>query len=79
MPNVFIIGQEVAYEGMKRGGSGGFEMTHCETNTEGLRELIHEFEQFFEDSRRDMIRTHPPDGRLIEQLKRFYQEATILP
>jgi len=40
MPNVFIIGETVAYEGMKRGGTGGFEMTHCETSAEGLRELI---------------------------------------
>src|SRR5439155_702912 len=32
MPNVFIVGDTIAYEGMKRGGTGGFEMTHCEKN-----------------------------------------------
>jgi hypothetical protein len=75
-PNVFIIGDQVAYEGMKRGGAGGFEMTHCETSPEGLRELIEQFDRFYEDSRQEMIRAHPPDGRLAEQLKNFYREAT---
>lgn len=75
MPNVFILGQKVAYEGMKRGGTGGFEMTHCETNAENLRELIRQFDQLFEESRCDLARTHPPDGQLIAQLKRFYEEA----
>jgi hypothetical protein len=78
MPNLFIIGDTVAYEGMKRGGTGGFEMTHCETSAEQLRELIQQFDRLFEDSRRDMIRAHPPDGRLVEQLRAFYDEAISL-
>ncbi len=76
MPNVFIIGEEVAYEGMKRGGTGGFEMTHCETSAEGLSELINQFDRFFEESHDEMVRAHPPDGRLAEQLRKFYREAT---
>lgn len=75
MPNVFIIGEDVAYEGMKRGGAGGFEVTHCETTAEGLRELVQQFDGFFAESRREMLRAHPPDGCLVEQLRNFYQEA----
>ncbi len=76
MPNLFLMGEMVAYEGMKRGGTGGFDMTHCETSADGLRDLIHQFDRFYDGSCRDMIRTHPPDGRLLEQLKIFYREAT---
>ncbi len=75
MPNAFIIGESVAYEGMKRGGTGGFEMTHCETSGDGVRELIRRFDELFEGSRRDMVRMHPPDGRLLEQLRAFFDEA----
>ena len=78
MPNLFIIGERVSYEGLKRGGTGGFAMTHCETSVDGLRELIQQFDKLFEDSRRDMSIMHPPDGRLVEQLKSFYREATEL-
>lgn len=77
MPNMMIIGETVAYEGMKRGGRGGFDMTHCEANTEGVRNLIDQFERLYDDSRREMIRTDPPDGRLVEQMERFYKEAII--
>jgi hypothetical protein len=76
MPNIFIIGEEVAYEGMKRVGAGGFEMTHCETNPEAVRELIRDFDRYFEESHHEMIRTHPPDGQLTKQLRRFYKDAT---
>ena len=76
MPNLFLIGEMVAYEGMKRGGTGGFDMTHCETSADGLRDLTQQFDRFYDGSRRDMIHTHPPDGRLLEQLKNFYREAT---
>jgi len=76
MPNVFIIGDQVAYEGMKRAATGGFEMTHCETSPEGLSELIQQFDRFFQESRNEMVRAHPPDGRLAEQLRNFYREAT---
>lgn len=75
LPNLFIIGDTVAYEGMKRGGTGGFEMTHCETSADGLRDLIQQFDRFFEDSRREMLRAHPPDGRFAEQLRNFYHET----
>jgi hypothetical protein len=73
--NILIIGETVAYEGMKRGGTHGYEMTHCETSAEGLRELIQQFDQFFEASRNEMVRSHPPDGRLLEQLRAFLREA----
>jgi hypothetical protein len=76
MPNLFIIGDQIAYEGMKRGNTGGFEMTHCETTGEGLTELIGQFDAFFDESRREMVRAHPPDGRLADQLRHFYREAT---
>lgn len=76
MPNLFIIGSEVAYEGMKRGGEGGFGATHIETSAEAVREIVGQFDRLFDDSRQDMIRTHPPDGCLVRQLKAFYDEAT---
>src|SRR5262249_48471268 len=75
MPNVFILGETVAYEGMKRGGAGGFEMTHCETRKAELAILIQQFDDFFSESRKEMIRTHPPDGRVLEQLRQFFKEA----
>jgi hypothetical protein len=75
MPNQFIIGDIIAYEGMKRGGIGGFEMTHWETDKEELHQLCGQFDRLFEESKKDMIQTHPPDGRIAEQLTAFYQEA----
>jgi hypothetical protein len=75
MPNVMIIGKLVAYEGMKRAGTGGVEMTHCETSADGLQELIDQFDRFFEESRQAMICSHPPDGRLAEQLRQYCIEA----
>jgi hypothetical protein len=78
MPNLFIIGNTIAYEGMKRGGTGGFEMTHWETDAKELRQLSDQFDQFFDDSRRDMIHTHPHDGRIAEQLQSFFDEACAL-
>ena len=74
-PNLFMIGETVAYEGMKRAGGAGYEMTHCEKNPETLRELAQQFDRLFEDSRRDMARIHPPDGQLLEQLKAGFREA----
>jgi hypothetical protein len=75
MPNQFIIGRTVAYEGMKRGGTGGFEMTHCETSAEGMNDLIQQFDRLFDQSRWEMERSHPPDGHFADQLRSFYQEA----
>lgn len=75
MPNVLIIGQQIAYEGMKRGNQGGFAVTHCETSPEGLGDLTAQYDLFFDESLREMVRSHPPDGRLVEQLRGFYDEA----
>ncbi len=77
MPNLFIIGSMAAYEGMKRGGAGGFEMTHCEKNVVELGGLILQFDELFEDSRREMVRARPPDGQFLEQLRKHYLEATL--
>jgi len=78
MPNLFIISNVVAYEGMKRGGTSGFNMTHCETRPEGLREMSQQFDIFFDESRREMVRAHPPDGHLVDQLRDFYEEAVAV-
>lgn len=75
MPNLFIIGDEVAYEGLKRGGGGGFDKTHIETDPRQLAEMIRQFDEHFAASLADMRRTHPPDGQLLEQLKAFHAEA----
>jgi hypothetical protein len=60
MPNLFIIGNSIAYEGMKRGGAGGFEVTHWETNPEELRHLRDQFDDFFKDSKRDIAHSRTP-------------------
>lgn len=78
MPNQFIIGDTIAYEGMKRGGMGGFEMTHWETDKEELRQLSEQFDRLFEESKQDMIHIHPPDGQISKQLSMFYKEARSL-
>ena len=75
MPNLFIIGNEVAYEGVKRTGAGGFDMTHCETSPEELNDIIKKFDKFFQESNNEMNSKHPPDGHLIEQLRKFYNDA----
>jgi hypothetical protein len=75
MPNLFIIGDLIAYEGMKRGGTGGYEMSHCETSAEGLRELIAQFDRLFDDSRTAMVQANPPDGHFADQVRAFYREA----
>lgn len=76
MPHLFIIGHRVAYEGMKRAGAGGYEMTHCETERSEIEDLIRQFDIHFDVSKTEMLRTHPPDGMLAEQLKGFYSEAS---
>ena len=75
MPHLFIIGDRVAYEGMKRGGSSGFGMTHCENNPDALKPMIEQFDRFFASSREDMILARPPDGQVAKQLHEFYEEA----
>jgi hypothetical protein len=74
-PNLFIIGDEAAYEGMKRSSAGGFDMTHCETGKQELQELIDQFDRFFAESKAEMCRTHPDDGCFLQQLKAFYFET----
>jgi len=78
MPNLFIIDDTIAYEGMKRCGEGGFEMTHWETDKDELRQLIEGFDRFFEDSKRDMMHTHHPDGQIATQLRAFFEEARAM-
>lgn len=78
MPNRFIIGDLVAYEGIKLSGRDGYEATHGETSPEGVNDQVRQFDRFFANSRRDMIATHPPDGRLVMQLESFYKEAVKL-
>jgi hypothetical protein len=74
-PNLFIIGDVIAYEGMKRGGTGGFEMTHCETDPVGLQKMIEQFDLFFEESHKETLRLHPTTRDLGKQLQKFYDEA----
>jgi hypothetical protein len=75
MPNLFIIGDTVAYEGVKRGGTRSFEITHCETGQRQLQELIEQFETFFDASHEEMCRTYPSKDRLKELFSSFYREA----
>jgi len=75
MPNLIIIGEIVAYEGMKRGGTRGFEMTHCETDKETLKDMIEQFDRLFDQSRTEMQRAGQPDSIVLSQLRDFYQEA----
>ncbi len=75
-PNLLIIGDQVAYEGMKRGGTGGFEMTHCEKNREAVRQLIRQFDQHFDQSRRDMKRRGGSRRTVVSELRRYLREAT---
>lgn len=76
MPNLYIIGNRVAYEGLKRGGTRGFQKTHCETDPREINNLSQDFDSHFADSLEEMRRSHPPDGRLLEQLQGFFREAT---
>jgi hypothetical protein len=75
MPNILILGNEVVYEGMKRGNAGGFDMTHCETEPAVVKHFIEDFDRFYEESHREMCRANPPDGCLLEQLKKSFRDA----
>ena len=70
--NLLIIGDNVAYEGIKRGGTRGFERTHCETNPDAIEKLIEDFDAHFADC----IETQQQD--VGSQLKSFYEEAMKL-
>jgi hypothetical protein len=76
MQNLLIIGNEVVYEGMKRGNAGGFDVTHWETDPAVLTGVTDDFERLYEESCREMCRTNPPDGRVLDQLKAFFREAS---
>jgi hypothetical protein len=71
MPHLIIIGDRVAYEGMKRGGSRGYAMTHCETDQRAILALIADFEAHFKECR-DLL---PTQSQVLEQLKGFFEEA----
>ncbi|MBX7169262.1 MAG: hypothetical protein K1X74_23215 [Pirellulales bacterium] len=75
LPHLVLLGEDVAYEGLKRGATHGFEMTHCERNISQIREMIVQFDQLFDSSRGEMLRSHPPDGRLVEQLRGLLASA----
>lgn len=75
MPNLLIVGDTIAYEGMKRGTTRGFEKTHCETDPNALADLIADFERVFQASSLENRRTHPPNGRTLERLKEYLREA----
>jgi hypothetical protein len=75
MPNLLIVGNTIAYEGMKRGTTRGFEKTHCETDPNAVAELIADFERVYQASSLENERTHPPDGRLLERLRECLREA----
>jgi len=74
-PNLFIIGDDVAYEGIKRGGSGGFEMTHCEVSSHSVKILNEKFDKFFEDSKEEMEHIYSAKMSLADILRSFYNEA----
>jgi hypothetical protein len=38
--------------------------------------MIQHFDRAFEDSRNEMIQSHPPNGCLVEQLRSFLDEAS---
>lgn len=78
MPNQFIIGNIVAYEGMKRGGSRGFEMTHCETDSGALSDLITQFDRFYEDTHRQLRQAHPPDGQVPVLIRLAFEDCLKL-
>jgi hypothetical protein len=75
MPNVLIIGEDIAYEGMKRAGAAGFEMTHCETDPIALQEMIAQFDDLFAESYRETLRVYPAHRDLASQLQRYLDEA----
>jgi len=75
MPNLFVIGERVAYEGVKRGGTPGFAMTHCETESNALRDLITKFDELFEVSERERIRLNTARRPVVHQLREIYQLA----
>ena len=71
IPNLLIIGDKVSYEGFKRGGTSGFERTHCETNPIAIAKLIEEFDTLFENCREPQ----KTQSDLAKQLQSFLDAA----
>jgi hypothetical protein len=69
MPHLLVIGNKVAYEGMKRGGSRGYAMTHCETDRQAVEGLADHFKECDAGTR------HLQSAHLAEQLTAFLREA----
>ncbi|MCA9082002.1 MAG: nucleotide-binding protein, partial [Planctomycetaceae bacterium] len=72
-PNLFIIGNQVAYEGFKRGHSPGFARTHRETNPQAIAQWIAQFDDLFLQCESDTKRREPVDGGVLQQLKHCYE------
>jgi hypothetical protein len=75
MPHLFVIGNQVAYEGMKRGGSRGYAMTHCETDLQAVQKIIEDFDMHFAECRELQGNTHAQGNSVAVQLKAFLREA----
>jgi hypothetical protein len=73
MPNLLILGDRVAFEGIKRSGGGGFDMTHWETSPDGIRTLTESFDRLFAFARDEGSRLFPPDGQVLERLRGFFE------
>jgi len=70
MPNLLILGDEVAYEGFKQSGSRGFERTRCETSPKVVQELAESFDTHFDDCCK-----YGDQEDLAVTLQRFLDEA----
>ena len=70
MPNLLILGDDVAYEGFKQSGARGFERTRCETSPKVVKDLITSFDAHFDD-----CRTYGEQEDLAVTLQRYYDEA----
>ena len=70
MPNLFMIGDLVAYEGMKRGGKKGFDMTHRETHKDALHDMATQFDDLFHRSQQNT-----PGNKVLAELHGFYDQA----
>lgn len=69
MPHLLILGEAVAYQGLKQRPVRGFHLTHVETNRARLREMINEFDRSMNHAR--VYRTeaeHQAFARLLRTL-----------
>lgn len=73
IPNLFMIDHPqhlITYEGIKRGGTRGFERTHFETDPEVVHQMIKEFDEHFDDC----ALQHAGES-LVETLQVFLDQA----